>query len=870
MFVPFQRMEARYDAERDDSDVSAFYCLMFFGEFLTKVTVCTFLAGIVDDRDRNRFGLLRELVRADGIGEWSSRLDAALTGPSAQHLHGDFKEFQRELLQRTGEGEWQYKAINLLRDAIVALQIEVPDPSSKAPLRQWFTWFALLRNKTRGHGATLGIECSRALGPLEQSIRLITEKMSIFKLEWAHLHRNLSGKYRVTALSETTNTFRRFRETRSESLIDGVYIDLGSPVRVELFESDSSLTDFFVPNGQFRGSDYEAISYITNQKRRVDGTQWLAPATQLPNSETQGTIGLNLQGNSFSNVPAAAEDYIDRPALEKSLEGVLVKERHEIVSLGGPGGIGKTSLAISVIKKLQNEKTSRFQLIVWFSARDIDLLSSGPKPVRPHGVSLADFANEYAALLRPANLGEKSFKAEQYFAAALSGTPIGPALYIFDNFETVTNPAEVFSWIDTYIRSPNKVLITTRTRDFVGDYPIDIAGMSESEAVKLVDSVAMRLDISDIVTDSYRHALIDESSGHPYVIKIMLGEVSKAGRTLKPQRIIADQDQILQALFERTYSSLSPAAQRVFLLLSTWRSVVPSIALEAVLMRSADERIDVRSALVELKRLSFLEELQAPGDMELFVSIPLAALTFGQKKLNTSPLKAIIEADSELLRDFGTIRKEGVAAGVRMRVAHLVRALAKRVTTGRQTLESLKPMVEFVASRVPVAWPDVARLYLEEGGTDGPEWAKSAYRRYLESEDASLSRLEVWRSLAYLCRVSGDVQGEMQALAELSNSSDLTKDDRSELANNINHIFARAGHDGNDPFLPEERQYLVRNLVSQLEREVAKLDATDLSRLAWLHLHTQNVTRALELAERGLAIDSDSQHCRKIVLRLRQ
>jgi hypothetical protein len=40
----------------------------------------------------------------------------------------------------------------------------------------------------------------------------------------------------------------------------------------------------------------------------------------------------------------------------------------------------------------------------------------------------------------------------------------GPFLFVFDNFETVVSPGEAFAWIDTYIRSPNKALITTRIR----------------------------------------------------------------------------------------------------------------------------------------------------------------------------------------------------------------------------------------------------------------------------------------------------------------------------------------------------------------------------------------------------------------------
>ena len=502
--------------------------------------------------------------------------------------------------------------------------------------------------------------------------------------------------------------------------------------------------------------------------------------------------------------------------------------------------------------------------------RDIDLLSSGPKPVRPHGVSLSDFATEYVALLGPGDRKDKSFKADQYFAAALSGVPVGPTLYVFDNFETVTNPAEVFTWIDTYIRAPNKVLITTRTRDFIGDYPILVSGMIASEAERLIDSVSANIGITDLLTADYRQALFDESSGHPYVIKIMLGEVSKAKRLIKPQRIIADQDQILQALFERTYSALSPAAQRIFLLLSTWRSVVPSIAIEAVVMRNAEERIDVRGAIGELKRLSFLEEYTAPNESEVFVSIPLAALTFGHKKLNASPLKAVIEADSDLLQDFGTIKKDGVAAGVRTRVTHLIRSLAKRVTLGKQTLHSLRPMLEFVASRVPSAWPDIARLYLEEGGDEGVDWAKSAYRRYVESGDQTISALTIWRGLGRLCRATGDIQGELQALAELSNNPALSTDERSELADTFNRIFANARRDENDPFQPEERKYLVIKLIAQLESDVGKLDATDLSRLAWLHMHTNNVARALELAQSGLELDSENEYCQKLAQRLRR
>jgi hypothetical protein len=287
MLTPIARMYERYYSEKEDSDVSAFYSLMFLGELVTKITVCSVLSGMTDDRDRNRYGLQRDLVRADGIGDWAKAIDDALTGPGAQFLRDEFKDLQRELLQKIEENAWQHEALVLMQATLKTLEIEI-DNSSKPPLRQWFKWFALLRNKTRGHGAPLAHQCSRAAPLLERSINLIVENLDIFKWQWAYLHRNLSGKYRVTALSKVAEQFSYLKQTKNHSLPDGVYAFCTSPIRVNLLESDPDITDFFVPNGQFRSSDYEIISYITNQKKRIDGKQWLTPATTLPNSETHG------------------------------------------------------------------------------------------------------------------------------------------------------------------------------------------------------------------------------------------------------------------------------------------------------------------------------------------------------------------------------------------------------------------------------------------------------------------------------------------------------------------------------------------------------------------------------------------------------
>jgi hypothetical protein len=282
----------------------------YTGEHVIKLTVCGLLAGLQDDRDRHRYNQMRTLVHADGIGEWAASLDAMLTGPSSQFTLDDFRVIQREIAQRQAEGTWQYEAVKFLHKVLEELDVEVERLSPNISLRQWFHWFSLVRNKTRGHGATLGTECARVVAPLEASIAYIRDNLTLFSWEWAYLHRNLSGKYRVTPLSATADSFSYLKSKSNFSFPNGVYIRRNIPLHVCLVFSDPDATDFLFPNGQFRGTEYEVLSYITNERRRVDGSAFLTPPTALPSSETQGKPALDPQGNLWGNLPEAPADYI--------------------------------------------------------------------------------------------------------------------------------------------------------------------------------------------------------------------------------------------------------------------------------------------------------------------------------------------------------------------------------------------------------------------------------------------------------------------------------------------------------------------------------------------------------------------------------
>ncbi len=855
-------MLERVEIAREDSDTALFLHLLYFGEMLTKVVAAGLVAAIVDDPDRHRYRQIHRLVRADGIGEWGSVIDDVLTGTASQHLLPGAREEQQELTQRLGSESWQYQAVALLTDCLRVIVPTIEKVPAKVEGRRWFSLFALLRNRTRGHGAPSGGACSQMCQDLEASMRLIIENHSLFRRPWAYLYRNLSGKYRVTTLAGDTTPFKPLKSTTTFNYADGVYVHFDKPARVELMISGVEARDFFFPNGGFTDKRFELLSYITDDRADGDSTLYMAPTSDLPPSETQGIGTLDAEGQCWTNLPPAIPGYIHRQSLEVQLRNILLDDRHPVVTLAGRGGIGKTSLALSVLHQLAAE--TRFGAVLWFSARDIDLLAEGPKLVRSHVLTERDIAKELVRLMAPSNIGPKDNDRLKYLSEVLAKSPIDqPLLFVFDNFETVQSPAGLYAWLDTYIRSPNKILITTRSRDFKADYPVEVQGMTEEEYDELVTATASGLGISHLITEKYRRDLFRESDGHPYVVKILLGEVAKARSLVKVERIVAGKDAILDALFERTYAGLSPGAKRVFLTLCNWRSTIPQVAVEAVLLRSVSERIDVDEAIEELRRSSFIEISVSEQDNGVFLTIPLVAALFGRGKLKVSPHKAAVEADTNLLHMFGAAQQSDIRHGIGPRIERMFRDVAERLAEHNENLGDYLPMLEFLATRYPRAWMLLANLHERAGGD--LERAKSAILRYLEAPgERDIDRQRAWKKQADLCQRTNDRSGEVHALVEMCDVPGITFAMISHAADRVNRIFTIASSMLNS----DEKRILADRLITVMSARISEAEAPDYGQLAWLYIHVGDRPSARYYTEKGLELDPENDHLLNLVRRL--
>ena len=864
LLVPIQRMMERVKANQEP--VAKFNELLYAGEFLFKITVMALVAAIEDNREDHRYRYEYALVRADSLGYWAGVLNDIFSGP-AEHLPAELVEDCKVFTTRVGKDDsWQYKAIEKLHEVLTEVYPGTDQMGRKVTLRAgWFDKFVEVRNATRGHGALESRSCSKVVSAFEKSILLLIDHNPIFQKPWAYLQqRHLSKEYRVVSLGGDTPKLPK--KTSQDSMLpsDGVYVWIGRrPRHVPLLYSNPDTTDFFVPNGKFNGKTFEIHSPITNERCKGDANPYLSPPTKLPSSETEGQDALHLVENVFTNLPSMPVNYVERPRLECEAYDLFTNERHPIVTLKGGGGIGKTSLSLAILHKITTSE--RYDVIVWFSARDIDLKPRGPTKVRPKTRTKKEIAQEYVNLMKEyywsCNDSEPPDSVMQdHMHRSSENSP--KTMFVFDNFETIIDRRELFEWIDTHINSPNKVVITSRFDEFEADKPINVSGMEERESRILIQNTADKIGIPrQNLTNSLVKNIIQKSDGHPYVIKIFLGEVAEKGTLGGPRHVFARREDTLDALFQRTYNDLSSLARYVFLVLSGWGCHVPQLAIEAMLHTRDSPAPE--EAIKDLIRMSLIEktklDTKTGSEIEM-LEIPITATLFGKKKLEVSEHLESIQKDMEFLQNtcpqrLDLYKKYGVKA--------VFKHIANEINKGSLSLEEIAPTLEFMADSCSDGWLFHADLEKEVG--NGLENEAKCIRRFLEEaiqggEEASKIQVS-YRRLASLHRQMGDVRSSISAFLR---AAEIDRPELDEVSSMAEYVLEQK------EFISDLSSHPMLNKLVNLMKQYTIATLKDLSRLVQLYVHLGHKEKALQLATQNWENDQEDLYFQRLILSLIQ
>lgn len=859
-----EKIKQQVTNSKQISDSEAFISLLKTGECLTKLITLVSIAAL--DNNKLRYRYLYEVVSADGIGAWTKVIEQIHGTAVNIHILPQFNDEKNQLTANQNKDSWGYKVIYDIYKCKEILTGASSDFNFRIKLKDWFRSFAELRNDHAHNRVSL--TNYKALIPfLENSLITFIENFKLFEKQWLYIYKTNNGNTKSIKLN--LNHVETLLYLKPDNYIkDGVYVVLEKEkiIYIDLIDTDIDLNDFFLPNGRFNDKKYETLSYITGNTIERDSKYFHLPIEPLPKSETNGLEKLELINETFTNLPIIKRQYVDRVVIEDKLYNALLDpKRWPIISLRGRGGIGKTSTALAVLKKVIDE--SIYDAIIWFSSRDIDFNDYGsPISVGPRILTKKDISDEYLGLIEHPNKNDKHFDNNEYFTKQLSENFFGKCLFVFDNFETIERPIEMFEWLENYIVLPNKILITTRHREFTTDKQIEVEGMTVEEFNKLVTVISNNFKISDLITKKVSDELYKTSQGHPYVVKILLGEIANTKTTSNLNRVFENKDQILQALFERTYDKLKPISQKVFQVLCNWRSIIPEIALEATITcnpLNIDDEIygfDIQEAIDELRVFSFIEILN-PKEEHKFINVPLTASIFGFSKYKTNPNKAEILSYTKLLQNFGASQALQISEGIEPRIKFFfLSSIPQKVLSQEDFDNNYLNMALFICRRFNKAKLFLADLYANTFFDTAK--ARKYLDEYLRGELNDESKSTQWDRLAGYYKNS-NIALYFQTLIEkyeykgcsiynlFSVAVDLSKSIK-------DNKFAKVSKN--------IRYEIISRLIKMIEQHnsFASITAAQCGYLAWLYVHMSNSVMAKKVARRGLLLGYNKT-CQDIV-----
>ncbi len=212
--------------------------------------------------------------------------------------------------------------------------------------------------------------------------------------------------------------------------------------------------------------------------------------------------------------------------LAKIAEALSPESLNFCILIDGPGGIGKTALAIKAAHNAPDEVFSRK---IFITAKVRELNAEGEE-------KLTDFTRPtYLAMLDELGkeLGEEGLEKlpPDERANALRMTLAGKkTLIVFDNLETLPKEerARLIQFISRMPRG-NKAIITSRRSAEIQALPIRLDRLSYDEAMELVNQLAKKNRLLARASQKEREDLYEITQGNPLFIRWIAGQLGREG-----------------------------------------------------------------------------------------------------------------------------------------------------------------------------------------------------------------------------------------------------------------------------------------------------------------------------------------------------
>ncbi len=347
-----------------------------------------------------------------------------------------------------------------------------------------------------------------------------------------------------------------------------------------------------------------------------------------------------------TKIPVPRTAFVGREKEIAAAKELLLSKDARLVTVTGPGGIGKTRLGVEIASSVLENFPGGVHFVPLSPLRDSALVAS---------VIVQTLGIREAGGQSPLELLKK------YFQDSSSA----PVLFLLDNFEHLMPAAPVVA--DLLAIAPNlKILVTSRAALHVygeQEFPVPALGVPESHskpslsalsqfpavALFVQRAVAARPDFE--LNQQNASAVIEicaRLDGLPLAIELAAARV----KVLSPSslctrlasrlqlltggaRDLPQRQQTLRAAFDWSYDLLSPAEQRLFRRLSVFVGGCTLEGVEAVCDTKGDLELDLLDGMSSMVDKSLLQQLEQANGESRFLMLETIR-EYAREKLEAS------------------------------------------------------------------------------------------------------------------------------------------------------------------------------------------------------------------------------------------
>lgn len=327
----------------------------------------------------------------------------------------------------------------------------------------------------------------------------------------------------------------------------------------------------FEDDAQFEKGYRELLAAVRGERlprgERGEASKGMLPPSSVPRPPSFGFV--------------ARRDPQGRDIVAR-LRDELAPGRTQLVTLSGPGGIGKTTLAAEAARGLQKTYEHR---VVWSSADG--------RADFTHLSLLDDIATQLgSAGLRTLAPAEK----EEQVRAVASG-----ALVVLDNYETVAEAerARIEAW---FKRTQCSALFTSRPKVPETVF-VPVSAMSREEAAEFLEKLTAQTQDPQLFTPEVRERVYVTAEANPFVMQWVVGQIDLAQ---EPDAVLEElrhgEGDAARRVFDRSFDLplLGDDGRDTLLALSLF---APSATPDALAAAAGFDVSRVREAIKNLRRL---------------------------------------------------------------------------------------------------------------------------------------------------------------------------------------------------------------------------------------------------------------------------